>query len=84
VIRYRPHADEAIRTRGLAREWVADVVTTPDWTETDPDHPDRMRSYKAIPALGGRILRVVHWLEGDDIVVLTVHPDRDAAKRRPR
>ena len=84
MIRYRPHAEEAIRARGLAREWVEAVVTQPDWTEIDPRHPERTRSYKAMDALDGRILRVVHWLEGADVVVLTAHPDRDAVKRRPR
>ncbi len=84
MIRYRPHAEEALRIRGLLREWVEAALAAPDWTEPDPAHPGRSRTFKAIPETGGRVLRVVHWSEGDDIVVLTVYLDRDAGKRRPR
>jgi hypothetical protein len=44
----------------------------------DPRHPERTRSYKAIVENGGRVLRVVHRVEGDDIVIITVHFDRGA------
>ena len=44
--------------------------------EPDPRHPDRIRSYKAIAEHGGRVLRVVHRPEGDDILIITVHFDR--------
>lgn len=84
MIRYRPHALEAMQKRELPREWVEATLTAPDWVETDPRHPGRFRAYKAIAELGGRVLRVVHWREGDDVIVLTVHPDRDAVKRRLR
>ncbi|AZV37980.1 hypothetical protein CXP35_03350 [Komagataeibacter xylinus] len=81
---FKPHAREAMERRSIAPEWVTDTVLHPEWTEADPVHPERTRSYRAIPELGGRILRVVHWPEGSDIVVLTVFPDRDAEKRRAR
>lgn len=74
------HAREAMELRGLALAWVEETILRPDWTAADPNHPDRTRSYKAIPALGGRILRVVHRSDGADIVVITTHPDRGAKR----
>jgi hypothetical protein len=53
MIRYLPHAEETLVKRGLRPEWIEDAVERPDWTEIDPFHPDRIRSYKAIPALSG-------------------------------
>jgi hypothetical protein len=84
VIRYLPHAEEAMAKRGISLEWVADALATLDWTDTDPRYPERHRSFKAIAEYGGWILRVVHCREGSDIVVPTVHPDRDAKKRLRR
>jgi hypothetical protein len=84
MIRLLPHANEAMKARGISLEWVEAVLRAPDWTEPDPRHPERRRSYKAIADFKGRILRVVHWQEGDDIVVLTVYPDRDALRNRQR
>ncbi len=82
MIRYLSHALEAMSKRGVKPDWVADTIQQPDWTEPDAAHRGRIRSYKAIAGFSGRILRVVHWTEGADIVVLTVYPDRDALKRR--
>lgn len=69
---------EAIAKRGLQREWVERTVADPDWTDSDPRWPDRRRAFKAIAEFAGRILRVVYWPEGPDIVVLTIFPDRNA------
>jgi hypothetical protein len=83
-LRLLPHAEEALATRGLSMTWVERTIVTPDWTDVDPRYPDRCRSYKAIQECGDRILRVVHWREAADIVVLTVYLDRNALKaRRP-
>jgi hypothetical protein len=84
MIRLLAHAKEAMEARGVSLAWVEATLETPDWTEADPHHPERSRSYKVIAALGGRVLRVVHWREGRDIVVLTAYPDRDALKNRQR
>ncbi len=85
MVRYLPHAKEAMTKRGLRPEWVEDTIVSPNWTDSDPRHPGRIRSFKSIAAIEVRVPRVVHWLEGPDIVVLTVHPDRNAlmqARRR--
>ena len=74
MIRFTKHAQEAISVR------IEAVVSVPDWIEPDPRHSDRTRSYKAIAEYGGRILRVVHRPEGDDIVIITVHFDRGARR----
>jgi len=50
----------------------------PDFNAIDPGDPTLMRSFKAIDEACGRILRVVHRAEGNDIVIVTVHFDRDA------
>lgn len=82
MIRYLPHALEALARRGLKPEWVVQAIEAPDWTEPDTDHPGRIRAYWGCAALDDRILRVVYWYDGADIVVLTAYPDRDALKRR--
>jgi hypothetical protein len=82
MIRYLSHAIDALTKRGLSPEWVAETIEMPDWTEPDVGHPGRIRAYKANAGMEGRILRVVYWHEGADIVVLTAYPDRDAIKRK--
>ena len=80
MIRLTKHAQEAISARGIAVDWIEAAVSVPDWIEPDPRHPDRVRSYKAIAEYGGRVLRVVHRPEGDDILIITVHFDRRARR----
>jgi hypothetical protein len=80
VIRLTKHAQEAMDVRDLAFNWIAEAVSAPDFVEPDPRHPERTRSYKAIAEFGGRVLRVVHRPDGDDIVVITVHFDRGARR----
>ena len=82
MILFLPHALEAMEKRNIAQEWVIRTVRFPDWTEMDAQHPDRIRSCRAIPEIEGRVLRVVHWTDGPNIVILTAYPDRDATKRR--
>jgi hypothetical protein len=84
MIRYLPHAQEALEKRGINQAWVEVTILTPDWSEPDPGHGDRTRSFKVLEFLGGRVLRVVHWADGRDVVVLTAMLDRDALKNRRR
>jgi hypothetical protein len=74
------HAQEAVGIRSIAFTWIEEAVSSPDFVEADPHHPERTRSYKAIAEYGGRVLRVVHRPEGDDIVIITVHFDRGARR----
>jgi hypothetical protein len=78
MIRLTKHAKEAMALRRIALEWVESTIAAPERIEADPRHPDLERSYKAIPAFGGRVLRVVHRRARADIIVITVHFDRGA------
>lgn len=82
MIRYLAHAEEALKKRGLIRAWVDAAILAPDWTETDPGHTERTRSFNKLESIGGRVLRVVHGIDGTDIVVLTAMLDRNALKNR--
>ncbi len=82
MITLLPHALEAITKRKIPLHWVERTVLSPDWSQRDPAHPGRQRAFKAIAECGNRILRVVYWTEGSDIVVLTVYLDRNALKAR--
>ena len=74
------HAREAIAVRNIGLDWIEATVSSPDFVEAGPHYSDRTRSFKAIAEFGGRMLRVVHRAEGDDIVVITVHFDRGARR----
>ena len=80
MIRFTKHAQEAISKRGIAIAWIEAAINAPDRVERDPRHPKRTRSYKAIAAYGGRVLRVVHRPDDADIIVITVHFDRGARR----
>jgi hypothetical protein len=77
MIRPTVHATERMQQYGIAWAWVLAAIGAPDWTAPDP-RPGITRSFKAIPDRGGRILRVAHRAEGDDILVLSAHFDRGA------
>jgi hypothetical protein len=72
------HAEEAFEKRKLDPDWIDRTVEAPDFVHADPDDPTLTRSFRAIDEAGGRILRVVHRPKGNDIVIVTVHFDRDA------
>jgi hypothetical protein len=76
------HAAEQMQERRISVVWVEAAIAAPDWREADPNFPERTRSYRAEPEFGGRMLRVVHRPEGDDVMVITVHFDRTARRRR--
>ena len=80
MIRLSKHAQEALNERNIAFEWVERTIAAPDFTRLDPNDPSQTCSFKAIDEAGGRILRVVHRPEGDDILFATVHSDRGARR----
>jgi hypothetical protein len=73
------HAAEAIALRGIESAWVEATISDPDRTEPDP-RPGRTRSFKAIAAFGGRVLRVVHRPADDGVMVITTYFDRGAKR----
>jgi hypothetical protein len=78
MLRLTKHAEEAIEKRNIALDWIDRAIAMPDFSGPDPNDPALTRSYKEIDEEGGRILRVVHRPDADDIVIVTVHFDRDA------
>ena len=49
------HAREAIGVRSITLNWIEETVSTPDFVEADPRHPERTRSCKGIAEYGGRV-----------------------------
>jgi len=80
VIVLSAHAEKAILRRQLRRSWVELTILDPDRTEPDPGDPSLTRSFRVIPDVGGRVLRVVHRPDGDDILVITAFLDRRAQR----
>jgi hypothetical protein len=79
MIRLSVHTEKRVIERKISPAWIDATVLTPDWTTADPD-PALIRSYKSIPELGGRVLRVVHRPDGADILVVTAFLDRSAKR----
>jgi hypothetical protein len=79
MIRLSIHTEKRVAERALDLAWIEATITAPDWTTADPD-PTLTRSYKAIAAFGGRVLRVVHRAAGDDAIVVTAFFDRSARR----
>ena len=80
MIQLHAHAITRIAERHLRLEWVEATVITPDWTAPDPDDPSVTRAFRAIAQAQGRVLRVAHRPDGDDILVLIAFFDRGARK----
>ena len=70
MIRLTKHAEEAVEMRGIALDWIERAIAMLDVTAINPNDPILTHSFKAIDQAGGRILRVVHRPEGDDITTL--------------
>ena len=78
MIKLTLHAAERIQKFRLDAAWIEATITAPDWTRPDPDQPGVTRSFKAIAARGGRVLRVAHRPDGGDVLVLSAFFDRGA------
>jgi hypothetical protein len=78
MIRLTKHAAEAVEKRNLDTDWIERAITMPDFTAVDPHDVTLTRSFKVIEQVGGRVLRVVHRPEQNDILVVTAHFDRNA------
>jgi hypothetical protein len=62
--------------KNSARAYIEAVLANPAYTTPDRRDPALSCSFDPIPAFGNRMLRVVHWPEGNDIFVVTAHWDR--------
>ena len=74
------HLVKRLAGRSLETAWIEAAIEAADWTEQDPTDPSLTRSFKAIAAAGGKIIRVVHRPEGDDVLVVTAFFDRGAKR----
>lgn len=75
------HTESEMAGRGILPAYIDAALASPDWTAPDPTRPGVTRSFKAIPAFGGRVLRVAHRPQGDDVFVITATWDRGAKRR---
>lgn len=66
--------------RSIPNAWIETAIEQPDRTARDPRDPVAIHSFCAIPAAGGRVLKVVHKPAGDDVSAVTVRLDRGAKR----
>lgn len=78
MIRLSRHAADMLAARAIDPEWVIVAVQRPDLRVADPADPMLTRSFRAVPEAGGKVLRVVHRRNGDDMLVVTAFFDRGA------
>lgn len=64
--------------RAIEFAWIVDTLEHPESNTPDPRDPPLKRSFRSIEQASGRVLRVVHRAQGEDIVVVTVFFDRGA------
>jgi uncharacterized DUF497 family protein len=79
-VTFTRHAETMLAERNIERAWVERVIGKPDFVEPDANLENVVRAFRAIAERGGRILRVVYSVRGNQIVVITAFFDR--AKRR--
>jgi hypothetical protein len=73
---YTEHARTAIGERAIRLEWVERVVANPEWIESDAHDPTVTLAFAPISEFGGRILRVVYYVETDGPRIVTAYFDR--------
>lgn len=78
---YGSHALDTLTERGIEREWVARRLAESDSVEPDPVHPDRMRTFRALPERDGRVLRVVYVPVPGGARVVTMFLDRGRRRK---
>lgn len=77
MIKLTVHARQRMALYNIAFELIEATVTAPDWIAPDR-RPGITRSFKMVPERGGRVLRVAHRPDGQDLLVLSAHFDRGA------
>jgi Domain of unknown function (DUF4258) len=76
VVRLSRHTADEMEGRQILRAYIDAALASPDLVIPDRNDAALTRSYKKIAEFGGRVLRVVHRPDGDDIFVVTAHWDR--------
>jgi hypothetical protein len=80
MLKLSKHTADEMGGRGILLAYIEAVLAAPAQAAPDPKDPALIRSFKAIPEFGNRILRVVHRPDGADIFVVTAHWDRGARR----
>ncbi len=76
------HAEQAIASRKIRKDWVEDAIRHPDWQDLDPANANRTRYYRVVPELRDRVIRVVCEVSDEYVSVITVFPDRKALSKK--
>jgi len=76
------HAEKVLAERGIRVEWREQTLDAPDWSEPDPNDPQVVRYFRAIPEFGKRVLRVAVIPTARPVRVISVFFDR-SAKGKP-
>ena len=78
MIKLSRHIAEEMSSRGIELDWIEAALAAPDRVTADPTDVRLTRSFKSIAGFGGRVLRVVHRRQDDQIFIVTAHWDRGA------
>ena len=71
------HAAMVIAERGIALEWVARVLASPQVTEIDKHDPELRHALATIPEHGSRVLRVIYNENSEPWRIVTAFFDRN-------
>jgi hypothetical protein len=78
AIYWTHHALKALEKRDLSTNEVAEILAMPDWIIPDPKDPALSRAFGRHIGIDQWVRVVFRQLNIDDMLVITVHPDRDA------
>ena len=70
------HAEDALRERGIALQWITDTLASPGRTEPDRADTELTRALRAIAEFDNRVLRVIYNQGRDPVHVITAYFDR--------
>lgn len=80
MLKLSKHTADEIEGRGIQVAYIEAALASPERVAPDPKDPALIRSFKAIPEFGNRVLRVVYRPQGADVFVVTAHWDRGAKR----
>ena len=74
------HTQREMPGRGITEAYIEAVLASTAYTTPAPIDPSLARSFGRIAAFGGRMLRVVHRPDGNDVFLVTATWDRGARR----
>jgi hypothetical protein len=79
-VEFTLHAMDVMKEREVAREWLEQAVTSPDWVEPDLGWEKVERRFKIIAENGNRVQRVVCLETDSNVPTISVFFDRKAKR----